>query len=63
MASRTIERKSQLDLWLKEVAPSTELRKFFLHDPKQFAEFSKRYTEELITEEEKRRAILASKEL
>lgn len=63
MASRTIERKSQLDLWLKEVAPSTELRKFFWHDPKQFAEFSKRYTEVLITEEEKRRAILASKEL
>ena len=49
--------KARLDLWLKEVAPSTELRKFFGHDPKRFAEFSKRYTEELTKEEEKRRAI------
>ena len=49
--------KANLDLWLKEVAPSTELRKFFGHDPKHFAEFSKRYSEELTKEEEKRTAI------
>lgn len=49
--------KAHLDLWLKEVAPSTKLRKFFGHDPKRFAEFSKRYIEELTKEEEKRLAI------
>ncbi|AZA10928.1 DUF488 domain-containing protein [Corynebacterium gerontici] len=34
-------------LWLKNVAPSPELRKWFDHDPKKFEEFSKRYREEL----------------
>lgn len=35
------------DLWLKSVAPTTELRKWFGHDPAKFSEFSTRYTEEL----------------
>lgn len=39
--------KADLDLWLKEIAPSTELRKWFNHDPKKWAEFKKRYTQEL----------------
>ena len=39
--------KEQLDLWLKEIAPSAELRKWFGHDPKKFSEFRKRYIEEL----------------
>lgn len=38
---------ARLDLWLKEVAPTPELRKWFGHDPERFAEFSDRYTEEL----------------
>lgn len=36
-----------LDQWLKEVAPSSELREWFGHKPERFAEFSKRYKEEL----------------
>ncbi|WP_350258713.1 DUF488 domain-containing protein [Scrofimicrobium sp. R131] len=39
--------KAHLDLWLKEVAPSTELRKWFGHDPEKMAEFTRRYTAEL----------------
>ena len=41
--------KAQIDLWLKSVAPSNELRKWFGHDPDQFAEFSERYRTELTT--------------
>ena len=33
--------------WLKEVAPSTELRKWYGHDPERWPEFQKRYREEL----------------
>lgn len=36
-----------LDLWMKEVAPSTELRKWFGHDPARWDEFRCRYAEEL----------------
>ena len=39
--------KAALDLWLKEVAPSDELRQWFGHQPERFAEFRKRYTAEL----------------
>ena len=36
-----------VDLWLKEIAPSTELRKWFGHDPARWVEFQQRYTEEV----------------
>jgi len=36
-----------LDGWLKDVAPSTELRKWFSHDPAKWAEFQRRYRAEL----------------
>jgi uncharacterized protein YeaO (DUF488 family) len=36
-----------LDLWLKEIAPSTGLRKWFGHDPARWDEFRKRYGKEL----------------
>ena len=39
--------KAKIDLWLKEVAPSTELRKWFAHDPEKWVEFEKRYHVEL----------------
>lgn len=39
--------KAAIDLWLKDVAPSPELRKWFGHKPERFAEFSKRYRAEL----------------
>jgi len=35
------------DEWLKDVAPSTELRKWFSHDPEKFDEFRRRYYKEL----------------
>jgi uncharacterized protein YeaO (DUF488 family) len=39
--------KAGLSLWLKEIAPSTELRKWFDHDPAKWAEFQKRFRAEL----------------
>ncbi len=36
-----------VELWLKDVAPSTELRKWFGHDPAKWSEFQKRYRREL----------------
>ncbi len=45
---RGISKKSaRIDLWLKEVAPSTELRKWFAHDPDKWTTFRKRYFQEL----------------
>ena len=37
----------KLDQWLKEIAPSTALRKWFGHDPGKWDEFRKRYFQEL----------------
>ena len=39
--------RAALDLWLKEVAPSHVLRKWFGHDPDRWEEFLKRYWKEL----------------
>ncbi len=39
--------KADVDVWLKEVAPSTELRRWFGHDPAKWEEFRRRYREEL----------------
>ncbi len=39
--------KAGIDLWLKDVAPSTGLRQWFAHDPEKWAEFKKRYRAEL----------------
>jgi len=39
--------KAALDDWIKDVAPSTELRKWFGHDPARWAEFQRRYRAEL----------------
>ena len=39
--------KARLDLWLKDVAPSTELREWFGHDPAKWVEFQQRYRAEL----------------
>ncbi|MCK0123773.1 DUF488 domain-containing protein [Gelidibacter sp. F2691] len=38
---------AKLDDWLKEIAPSTPLRKWFDHDPEKFEVFSKKYKYEL----------------
>jgi uncharacterized protein YeaO (DUF488 family) len=39
--------RAALDLWLKEIAPSTDLRKWFGHEPARWDEFRKRYGKEL----------------
>ena len=39
--------KARVDLWLKEIAPSTELRKWFDHDPKKWKSFRGRYETEI----------------
>ncbi len=49
--------KARLDLWLKEIAPSTELRKWFGHDPKKWKEFRRRYRAELKSHPDEMRVI------
>lgn len=39
--------EARIDLWLKNVAPSTELRKWFGHDIEKWEEFKNRYLAEL----------------
>jgi uncharacterized protein YeaO (DUF488 family) len=39
--------RAAVDLWLKDVAPSTELRKWFSHDPGKWNQFQVRYRKEL----------------
>jgi uncharacterized protein YeaO (DUF488 family) len=39
--------RAHIDLWLKEAGPSTELRKWFGHDPARWEEFRRRYRAEL----------------
>lgn len=36
-----------IDEWLKELAPSTQLRKWFAHDPARWTEFRRRYAKEI----------------
>lgn len=38
---------ARVDLWAKQLAPSTELRKWFAHIPERFDEFAQRYKDEL----------------
>jgi uncharacterized protein YeaO (DUF488 family) len=39
--------KAKVDLWLREVSPSNELRKWYGHDPEKWAEFKRKYLEEI----------------
>jgi uncharacterized protein YeaO (DUF488 family) len=39
--------KAHLDAWAKELAPSTELRQWYGHDPAKWDEFQRRYRQEL----------------
>ncbi|WP_293056501.1 DUF488 domain-containing protein [Mycobacterium sp.] len=48
--------KAKLDEWCKTVSPSTELRKWYRHDPERFTEFARRYRDEL-AEPEKAEAL------
>lgn len=47
----------RVDLWLREAAPSNELRRWYQHDPAKWAEFRKRYAAELKGREELLRPI------
>ncbi len=44
--------EAKLDEWLKEIGPSTELRKWFNHDIRRWEEFKKRYHRELTEKQE-----------
>jgi uncharacterized protein YeaO (DUF488 family) len=41
------KQRAAVDVWLKQIAPSAELRRWFGHDPAKWAEFQKRYWAEL----------------
>ena len=44
---------AKVDLWLKEIAPSDKLRKWFAHDPKKWIEFKQKYFKELNPNQER----------
>ena len=44
--------KAGIDLWLKDIAPTTELRKWFGHDPDKWKEFQAKYHQELKNNQE-----------
>jgi uncharacterized protein YeaO (DUF488 family) len=44
--------RAHVDLWMKEIAPSDELRKWFHHEEKDWAEFVKKYKKELAEKKE-----------
>ncbi len=43
---------AKIDLWMREVAPSDALRKWFAHDPKKWPDFQKKYRAEMKNKEE-----------
>lgn len=46
------KQKAAVDVWLKDLAPSTELRKWFGHDPAKWKQFQTRYRRELAGQKE-----------
>jgi uncharacterized protein YeaO (DUF488 family) len=52
---------AHIDEWLREVAPSTELRRWYGHDSDRYAEFRRRYLDEL-REPERQQAVLRLRE-
>jgi uncharacterized protein YeaO (DUF488 family) len=46
--------RAQVDLWLKDIAPSRELRTWYGHDPARYTEFRRRYEAELTAEPAKK---------
>ena len=48
-----------IDKWVKEIAPSSELRRWYSHDPKKWDEFKRRYFAELDQEQEAVAALLS----
>jgi uncharacterized protein YeaO (DUF488 family) len=54
------KRDAKIDLWPKEVAPSTELRRWFDHEPDKWADFKRKYFKELRSREESLAPIVES---
>ena len=52
-----MQENAHIDLWLKEIAPSDTLRKWFNHDPKKWQAFRKKYITELADKKELAQAI------
>jgi len=52
---------ARLDAWVKDFAPSTELRKWFAHDPAKWTEFQHRYFAELDKKPDLKKTILPPK--
>jgi len=48
---------AEIDEWARELAPSTDLRRWFGHDPERFGEFRRRYRDELATQDDKLREL------
>ncbi len=57
------KQKAAVDHWLKELAPSAELRKWFQHDPEKFPDFKQKYIQEITMDETKREHIGKLKEI
>ena len=51
------KQKVKIDAWMKEIAPSNTLRRWFGHDPARWGEFKKRYRKELETKKEMMREL------
>jgi len=44
---RLTKQKAKIDIWAKEISPSTKLRQWYAHDPDKWKEFKRRYFAEL----------------
>ncbi len=51
---------AKIDMWLKDIAPSDRLRKWFAHDPKKWPEFKRRFRSEI---EKSKESVLTLKKL
>lgn len=51
--------EAHIDEWLRDIAPSTELRKWFGHDPEKWPEFQRRYKDELKSNKQSLEKLLA----
>ncbi len=54
------KQKAKIDLWLKEIAPSDSLRKWFNHDPDKWEGFKEKYYRELTSDQNEQMAKLKS---
>lgn len=55
--------QANIDEWMKQVAPSKELRQWFQHDPEKFDTFKEKYKEELKQNEKQQEALQRLKKL